>query len=73
MATFDSTNTGIRFFDTTGQWQFNPDVCSGTVSNNADGTPAYLQLTDPVSGLVFRQTYTYTTGLLTSYTGWVKQ
>lgn len=73
MSTFDSTNTGIRLFDTTGAWQFNPDCCSMTATYNGDNTVATVTLSDPVSGKSFLQTYTYSGGNLTGATGWVKQ
>ncbi|HET8706565.1 MAG TPA: hypothetical protein VFM46_09715 [Pseudomonadales bacterium] len=71
--TFTSNNTGTRIFDTTGQYQFNPDACSLAATYNADGTVATVTLTDPITSLSFRQTFTWTTGSLTGVTGWVKQ
>lgn len=54
----------------TGGEAFNPNGAT-TISYNADGTIAYIQITDGASN--YRQTWTWTSGNPTSITGWVKQ
>jgi len=71
---YNATNTnGIQMFDTTGQYVFIPDCCSEVLTYNGDNTLATDTYTDPITGNIFRKTYTYTAGLLTSVSGWVKQ
>lgn len=59
-------------YDTTGVYPFDPDSCSEVITYNGDNTIATDTYTDPVTGYKFRQTMTYTGGLLTSVSGWVK-
>lgn len=59
-------------YDTTGAFTFDPDSCSEVITYNGDNTIATDTYTDPVTTYQFRQTYTYTGGLLTSVSGWVK-
>lgn len=61
------------YYDTTGNYVFAPDCCSSVMTYNADGTIATETLTCPVTALAFRRTYSYTSGAMTSLTGWVKQ
>ena len=70
---FTSENTGVRLYDTTGLYQFNPDCCSMVATYNGDNTVNTVTLADPVSGHSFMQAYTYSGGNLTGATGWVKQ
>jgi hypothetical protein len=49
---------------------FNADGAT-TYSYNADDTIAYVQIA--ATGGTYRQTWTWTAGLLTSTTGWIKQ
>lgn len=50
---------------------FDPDNYAQTYSYNADGTLNYIAVT--VSGKTYRQTMTYTSGVLTGVSNWVKQ
>ena len=59
-------------YDTTGVYAFDPDSCSEVITYNGDNTLNTDTYTDPVTGYHFRQTYSYTGGLLTGVTGWVK-
>lgn len=65
--------SGGQISDATGQYTFNPDVCSTVNTYNADNTLATSTVTDPVTGMSFKQTYTYTAGNLTAVSAWVKQ
>lgn len=56
--------------DSGGQ-QFDPDSLAQTFAYNGDGTLNYIQATDGVS--TWRQTYTYTAGVLTGVSAWVRQ
>lgn len=58
-----------KLLSTTGEY-FRADGAT-TISYNADGTIAYIQITDGSSN--YRQTWTWTSGNPTSITGWVKQ
>lgn len=65
-------STQTVLYDTTGVYRFNPDSCSEVLTYNVDGTVNTDTYTDPLTGYQFRQTYGYTTGFLTSVSGWVK-
>lgn len=56
----------------------NPNDLPQSLVYNPDGTLAYVEVTTPTipgvySGGVYRQSFTYTSGNLTSISGWVKQ
>lgn len=46
---------------------------AATISRNGDGTIAYVEFIDPSTSNTYRQTYSYTGGLLTSQTAFIKQ
>lgn len=55
-----------------------PETLPQTLSYNADGTLAYIQVTIPAisgsyAGGTYRQTFSYTAGVLTGISNWVKQ
>jgi len=68
-----STGAAGACYDATGQWAFMPDSCSCVMTYDESGNIATETLTDPVNGLSFRRTYTFTGANLTAITGWVKQ
>lgn len=49
------------------------DALAQTLNYNGDGTLNYIQVTHPTNTFSYRQTFGYTSGALTSITGWVKQ
>lgn len=59
-------------YDTTGVYRFNPDSCSEVLVYNGDNTLNTDTYTEPVTGYKYRQTYTYSGGLLVGVSGWVK-
>lgn len=65
--------TRNMLIDTTGAYGFSPDYCSCVNTYNTDGTINYVTYTDPITNYSFRRTYTWTSGKITSFTGWVKQ
>jgi len=52
-------------------FQGNPSECVESFTYNVDGTVATATLTDR-EGRNWRQTFTYTDGLITNITPWVK-
>lgn len=72
-AIYNSTNTGIKSFDTTGQWCFVVESCVMSYTYDGSGNILTETAQDPVANLSFMKTYAYTAGKLTSITGWVKQ
>lgn len=66
------SNAKLVYTDTTGVYKFCPDNCSEDLTYNADSAPITDTYTDPITGYQFRQTLTYTAGLLTHVSGWVK-
>lgn len=52
--------------------ELTPDSWAQTINYNGDGTVNYVQVTAP-NGNVYRQTYGYTAGKVTSISQWVKQ
>ena len=56
----------------------NPDDLPQTFGYNADGTVAYIQVVTPAipgsySGGTYRKNLTYTSGVVTGVSAWVKQ
>ncbi len=49
-----------------------PDAWPSTWAYNGDGSVNYQEITSP-DAIVYRQTFGYTTGQVTSRTGWVAQ
>jgi hypothetical protein len=42
-----------------------------TINYNSDGTVNYIEVT--INGATYRQTYTYTNGVVTAISKWVRQ
>lgn len=56
----------------------NPEDLPQTLGYNGDGTLAYVQVVIPAisgsyAGGTYRQTFSYTAGVLTGISNWVKQ
>ena len=61
----------IGVSDSTGAFLVQPDAWARTYNYNGDSTLNYEEITNTVG--TWRRTYTYSSGLVTAITGWVKQ